>query len=1592
MRKSMPCPFLKKRLLLSLISILFSFYLFAQPTISSFSPASGPVGTSVTISGTNFSTVLANNIVFFGTVRANVTAATSNSITVTVPYGAAYKPFSVTTGGLTAYSSQPFTITFPGAGTEFTPQSFGYLGRADSVGAGIETTKYAIGDLDNDGKIDMVTVDRINGFVAIYKNTSAGGSITFTRTNIFIDESLRSVTIGDVDSDGMPEIIFSSLNTNTVSVLRNTSTTGNISFAARVTFATAVQPSEIVITDLDRDGKPDMVVNTINLEGYVSVFRNTGSVGNISFATKIDLASLGGSIETISASDVDGDGKVDILVPNFSLNSVTIFPNSSVPGTISFATKTDIPTGQHPYQAAIADLNGDGKNDIAVNYVLVSDNVSVIRNTSTPGNISFATRGDYPTGNFTEGLHINDMDGDGKPDLLVASGVDSLCIFRNTSAGSSITFASIKKTPNFWDSPVFSADFNNDGRPDLTFRSGIFRVTIWENKTHYPQIVSFSPTVSGSNATVTITGQNFTGATAVSFGGVPAASFTIVNSTTITAVVGTGATGEVAVTTPIGTARLEGYLYYPAPVINSFNPTTVNTGATVTISGENFNGVTAVSFGGVPATSFTVVNPTTITAVVGTGASGSVSVITPGGTATLAGLIYVPPPIISSFTPTSGTVGAVITITGQNFSGATQVLFEGIAPASFNVVSSTQIQATILEGSSGDVSVTTFGGTASLAGFSFIPTPVPIVTSFSPVLGEVGTTVTITGLNFSSNPAENTVYFGATKATVINATTTSLSVVVPAGSTSEPISVTVKYRTGYSQIPFGVTFPGGGNISENSFDAPIPFSTGTQPIDLVAADIDNDGKPDIVTGNYGSGNMSVFLNNSTGGNIGFLPRQDFSQGAPYFGHVFTEIDGDGKPDLVFVSYSNARVSVLRNVSMPGTVNFDPKKDFVLPNSPHAADYKDLDGDGKTDLAISGLFGVSVLKSTSVVANISFAPPVNIFSGAQSFQLAIDDVDGDSKPDIVAITGFRDSIAVFRNTSTTGTIAFSAPVKFPIRVDNAGGFGPTDIKISDLDGDGKAEIIVANTNTSKSVSLYKNASTPGNISFPNRTDLMTGNIEPMRLSIHDMDGDGKSDITFSHEYVPAAVAVIKNNSIPGNLSFAGHVVFTDNSNYQLSGVATCDLDGDNRPEIISTRSTGQTFHVFKNNTDKPQITAFSPTYGLSGTVVTITGINMGGATSVSFGGVPAASFVVNSPTSITAVVGAGATGNVTVVNAKGTANKAGYFYGLLPKITSFTPTSGATFAVINITGTNLNYVTEVYFGNVQGSNLIIHSPTSISASVWLGASGYVKINSPGGADSLAGFTYLPPAPTISSFSPTTATTGDTISIWGSNFIDLSAITFGGVPATSIIGGSTAYCRAVVGAGASGDVRVTHPGGSASMPGFTYVAIPTIISFTPNNAATGGTVTITGTNFTGATQVKFGGVAAASFTIMNATTINAVVGTGASGDVSVTTPGGTATLGGFTYNVVTSTGPSPGGNSSELIVSPNPTSEEFVIRYPISSRIATLVLMDMLGQPVKIISLARNSSQVQMDVRAVPAGVYKLIWNDGRRKFRQTVMVY
>ena len=244
----------------------------------------------------------------------------------------------------------------------------------------------------------------------------------------------------------------------------------------------------------------------------------------------------------------------------------------------------------------------------------------------------------------------------------------------------------------------------------------------------------------------------------------------------------------------------------PAPTITSFAPTSGSVGTNVTISGTNFTGATAVTFNGVSA-SFIATSDTAIQATVPAGATtGPLSVTTPGGTATSTNnFTVVSVPTITSFAPASGPVGTSVTISGTNFTGATSVTFSGKG-ASFTVTSDTAIQATVPTGATtGPLSVTTPGGTATSTN-NFTVVSVPTITSFAPASGPVGTSVTISGTNFTG---ATSVTFSGKGASFTVTSDTAIQATVPTGATTGPLSVTT---------------PGGTTTSANSFTVQVALT------------------------------------------------------------------------------------------------------------------------------------------------------------------------------------------------------------------------------------------------------------------------------------------------------------------------------------------------------------------------------------------------------------------------------------------------------------------------------------------------------------------------------------------------------------------------------------------------------------------------------------------------------------------------------------------------------------------------------------------------------------------------------------------------
>jgi hypothetical protein len=245
----------------------------------------------------------------------------------------------------------------------------------------------------------------------------------------------------------------------------------------------------------------------------------------------------------------------------------------------------------------------------------------------------------------------------------------------------------------------------------------------------------------------------------------------------------------------------------------------------------------------------------------------------------------------------------------------------------------------------------------------------------------------------------------------------------------------------------------------------------------------------------------------------------------------------------------------------------------------------------------------------------------------------------------------------------------------------------------------------------------------------------------------------------------------------------------------------------------------------------------------------------------------------------------------------------------PTITSVVPSTGPTIGntLVTINGTNFTGATRVAFATTPGTGLTVVSDTAITVFSPAHGPGTVDVTvfTPGGTNTTSTadqFTFIL-EPTISLLSPSQgpAAGGTSVTITGTDFTGATAVDFGTAPAAHFTVDSDTQITAVSPPHAAGKVDVSVSNPSATSPSsitdeFTFIAAPTVTLVAPTSGSTAGgtSVTITGTDFTGASAVDFGTTATASLTVVSDTEITTTSPAHAAGtvDVTVTTPGGTS----------------------------------------------------------------------------------------------------
>jgi len=314
----------------------------------------------------------------------------------------------------------------------------------------------AIGDFNGDGKADLVVGTGTGGLDVLLGNGDGTFklAVKYVAGDILKGASATWVDVGDFNNDGLSDLVVANgvSNSPTVSVLLGN---GDGTFQAAVTFPTGTGTVFVSVGDFNGDGSADLaMINSDLSNNGISVLLGNGD-GTFQAAVRYIVDA---GPRTLAIADFNGDGLPDIAVACLNGNSVSLLLGN---GNGTFQGATSIAAGSSPSFVTFGDFNRDGKLDLALTHFSNAGLDVLLGN----GDGTFQAPVNYPSG--AGQVSVADFDGDGKADLIVASGNISV-LFGNGDG----SFQAPISTGPFPSIPLAATsvavgDFNGDGRADI---------------------------------------------------------------------------------------------------------------------------------------------------------------------------------------------------------------------------------------------------------------------------------------------------------------------------------------------------------------------------------------------------------------------------------------------------------------------------------------------------------------------------------------------------------------------------------------------------------------------------------------------------------------------------------------------------------------------------------------------------------------------------------------------------------------------------------------------------------------------------------------------------------------------------------------------------------------------------------------------------------------------------------------------------------------------------------------------------------------------------------------------------------------------
>ncbi|MBI1314193.1 S8 family serine peptidase [bacterium] len=275
---------------------------------------------------------------------------------------------------------------------------------AQNFAAGDSPVSVVLGDVNGDGIDDIVTTNARSDNVSVLRGNGDG---TFQPVQTFsAGNGPDSLVLGDVNGDGIDDIVTANAYSDNVSVLRGN---GDGTFQSVQNFSAGNGPYSLVLGDVNGDGLTD-IITANRFSDNVSVLRGNGDA---TFQRAQDFAA-GNEPVSVVLGDVNGDGIGDIVTANVDGDNLSVLTSN---GDGTFESAQSFPAGDGPYAVILGDVDGDGFDDI-VTANRFSDNVSVLRGN---GDATFQAAQHFATGNGPVSVILEDLNGDGIDDIVTAN-------------------------------------------------------------------------------------------------------------------------------------------------------------------------------------------------------------------------------------------------------------------------------------------------------------------------------------------------------------------------------------------------------------------------------------------------------------------------------------------------------------------------------------------------------------------------------------------------------------------------------------------------------------------------------------------------------------------------------------------------------------------------------------------------------------------------------------------------------------------------------------------------------------------------------------------------------------------------------------------------------------------------------------------------------------------------------------------------------------------------------------------------------------------------------------------------------------------